>query len=646
MSGSVTRAASWALGVMILLSRPAMTAAQDAAADVQDLVYLAPDRPVFIRLHVRVLAEGFRGLRAAYTAHLFEALDTDGDGVLNATEMQWVPPTDQLLPPRGPNEKPRSINAPPVDADADGSVTLAELTEYVRVSSGPPFAFKPAPSLHAAQVDTYQVLDENRDGVLDESEIRSATRCLLKYDANADEIIDSRELSLSGSRQIVPDVSDKAAELLSVLVVVDPETDAALDALFNRLIEKYDCPAPIHESTGDEPSGNGMLDAGELGVAPDQFAKWDINSDGELEAGEGRRFLLDSSPDLEISVPLGTEEHAAIVSTDQSPNATQAEEVAAVVGPRGDLELTMAGERFDVSLGASPPPRAELLREYADTFQATDRDGNDYLDVTEIRQLGVSPVHFSAVDRNGDGMILKDELLEFAELQSRSFGSRVVLLLSNESQSIIDLVDESGDGELTLRELRQAPEKLLSWDLNGDGVISPRERPDNRRLIIQNGETILFRWDELQNRSAPATARTETGPEWFRKMDGNRDGDVSPREFLGKLETFRRLDADADGLISAGEAEKAESSIGQPSPPVKPTASDGGDPSSVREQDESQEDLFVDDLGGEIKAGVFEVSNQFAKLPLADLFPAGLPAVAGVVEDPVVQQDEDEVGAR
>ena len=52
-----------------------------------------------------------------------------------------------------------------------------------------------------------------------------------------------------------------------------------------------------------------------------------------------------------------------------------------------------------------------------------------------------------------------------------------------------------------------------------------------------------------------APARIERGPVWFRKMDVNGDGDVSPREFLGSPEDFQRIDTDGDGLISADEAE-------------------------------------------------------------------------------------------
>src|SRR5262249_17362573 len=52
----------------------------------------------------------------------------------------------------------------------------------------------------------------------------------------------------------------------------------------------------------------------------------------------------------------------------------------------------------------------------------------------------------------------------------------------------------------------------------------------------------------------PLPART-AGPAWFRKMDRNRDGDVSRREFLGSDEEFKKIDTDGDGLISAAGAD-------------------------------------------------------------------------------------------
>jgi len=47
---------------------------------------------------------------------------------------------------------------------------------------------------------------------------------------------------------------------------------------------------------------------------------------------------------------------------------------------------------------------------------------------------------------------------------------------------------------------------------------------------------------------------TVAPPRWFTTMDANKDGDISPREFLLGPEQFKKLDVDNDGLISPTEA--------------------------------------------------------------------------------------------
>ena len=57
---------------------------------------------------------------------------------------------------------------------------------------------------------------------------------------------------------------------------------------------------------------------------------------------------------------------------------------------------------------------------------------------------------------------------------------------------------------------------------------------------------------------APRPLGNRAGPSWFQRMDRNADGDVSSREFLGKLALFKRLDRNGDRLISAQEAKVLE----------------------------------------------------------------------------------------
>jgi signal transduction histidine kinase len=45
---------------------------------------------------------------------------------------------------------------------------------------------------------------------------------------------------------------------------------------------------------------------------------------------------------------------------------------------------------------------------------------------------------------------------------------------------------------------------------------------------------------------------------WFAAMDSNRDGVVSPREFLGPSDSWKQLDRDGDGWIEPEETEKVK----------------------------------------------------------------------------------------
>jgi hypothetical protein len=104
-----------------------------------------------------------------------------------------------------------------------------------------------------------------------------------------------------------------------------------------------------------------------------------------------------------------------------------------------------------------------------------------------------------------------------------------------------------------------APSRFIEWDGDQDGKLSESEIPAHYRLVFGRAPPDIPGLPNLLPSRAPgvpaAGAVGESGPAWFRKMDRNRDGDLSRREFLGSRAHFESLDTNHDGLIDATEAD-------------------------------------------------------------------------------------------
>src|SRR5262249_13801593 len=168
---------------------------------------------------------------------------------------------------------------------------------------------------------------------------------------------------------------------------------------------------------------------------------------------------------------------------------------------------------------------------------------------------------FGVVDSDGDKKISADEFDRFFQQRARAAAMQLVLEATDQGSDLFRTLDRNFDRVLTPRELHLAPQLLATEDRDGDGFLAGAEMSYNLTLErARGGSSAAKNVLATQRGSAVPTVKADRkGPAWFQKMDRNRDGDVSLLEFLGPRETFARLDADGDGLLSPDEVAKLES---------------------------------------------------------------------------------------
>jgi Ca2+-binding EF-hand superfamily protein len=537
--------------------------------DVEDVVFFTEARPVLIRLHLRVDGKAHRLAWDGFLDKVFRYLDGDGDGVLSPAEARRIPPVPTLL-------NPGSFGAGGPSVDRVAGMTRARLAEHYRRQGAEAFRLQAGrsgaavwdggrPSADALNARLFELLDTDRDGKLSRAELAAAPKVLARLDVDDDEMITVAEL-MGNTGPVSPDEARLALELalLELARAGAPMSTGALHrarghrpdtALARRLLSQYGGKAARR------------LTAKQIGLDAETFALVDADGNGELDGEELARFHR-RPPDLTFTVRLGQRGEAPLVehvarAGRPAPLArhVRTEKDGTVVFDLNNTRLElggpelMTGEVWDVG--------ADLRQQYIYQFKAADKDGNGYLDRNEARRSSFFAATFDQMDADGDGMLYLKEVLAYHDamsgLSAAARASTVSLSVRDRGQGLFDLLDIDGDGRLSVRELRQLPKLIDKLDRDGDGKLSRHEVPRSYRGTFTQGPPGGGAGDSQVKTLARAVGggpapRRAVGPLWFQKMDRNRDGDVSRREFLGTDEQFRLIDTDGDGLISVEEA--------------------------------------------------------------------------------------------
>jgi Ca2+-binding EF-hand superfamily protein len=304
------------------------------------------------------------------------------------------------------------------------------------------------------------------------------------------------------------------------------------------------------------------LSLDEFAIAPDAFARADTNRDGALNTEELRKLLARTPIDLTVDIVFPPEASGRatirVGAGGVLPEGAQARQLA-----DGDLEFAIGQVRLDIHVEHESTVAEQARRVLTQRFKAADANKDGYLQGKEQAAIeapqsplvGLSQV----IDRDGDGKIYLKELLAFADRQAEAARCRLAVTTADQGRAIFGIVDLDRDRRLGAREVMRTIDRVMTWDSDGNGRISPDEIPYHFQVTIARGGLAGLTGEGLATptpRSIVAIRPTSSavGPDWFQKMDRNHDGDVSRREFLGPREQFDRLDRDKDGLIDPDEA--------------------------------------------------------------------------------------------
>lgn len=507
--------------------------------DVQDILFLGPTRPVLIRLRVTNNGRPFRELWDERFSDAFSSEDRDGDGQLDFSQASAV--TREM---NGGLAETTSSDLKA--AVASGTIDRATLQAYVETAL-PRFTLRPRAVIgQGAALALFPLLDADRDQQLTAGELVAAEQQLRQRDFDDNGVITPGELILD-PKAIAAAADPESAERdldasQAPVVAIRAETTAA--QLAERLLAHYDR------------DGDGRLKcdgpATEIDLPIRLLRRWDTDDDGSLTREELAELTL-WQPELELKFAFG-QSSARRTRSRRRPRSGAGFRVRRKL--LGGYELKLGEAEIDFDRNNRDPRQADLVR-----MSQYDRDDNEYIDADEAAANNIGPSAFAAMDVDGDGKVFKGELTSFMDRQNEAAAARLHLIIRDLGRDLFGLLDLDMDGLLSARELRDARSVLDLEDKNGDGVLHVGEITARLELELVRGVDERTDADaRLIRRAVRGTDQAETaGPLWFRKMDRNNDGDLSPREFVGPRQAFDRLDSDGDGLIDRSEAEAAAS---------------------------------------------------------------------------------------
>ena len=243
-------------------------------------------------------------------------------------------------------------------------------------------------------------------------------------------------------------------------------------------------------------------------------------------------------PDLELVVKLsGNGSAATTIEASGAGSKPLPPEVRVQKLSDGDIEVSIGEVSLEFHADGGEHAAENAKRYYAGQFQAADKDNNKYLEKTEVKDHGPFASLFDMMDKDGDGKLYMKEVDAFVDQQTQAARSQMVLSVADQGRAIFAIMDlQSRPPSRHSRDPRRGRAGVVvgpKWRRPDPLRRDPSPLPVVDRPGPDHGGRHVARLPPQESMTAPSAQAPPAGPSWFRKMDRNRDGDISRREFLG-----------------------------------------------------------------------------------------------------------------
>jgi Ca2+-binding EF-hand superfamily protein len=562
-------------------------------SDQLDYIFLASDRPVLIRMHLRVGDKAYSAAWDAWMDKLFVWFDKDGDGYLSSKEaarIQQAQYLQFLLQGSISGGNAPSVPFATLDTNKDGKVSKEEFRDYYRKNgiAGLRFYNNNYQATQAKQINDsiYKRLDVAPTGKLTQEKLARLPDLLRPLDEDDNEMLSSQEIRFDAPDPYARPVPAQKRGRRMPAATGPAQESGLLDiksmppaSLAQQVMARYD------------KNKDGKLSRTEIALDEKLFNQLDANRDGFLDAGELAGFFK-REPDLifrgrvgNIGAVASALSRFGINMGNSKMTAQRIEILNAKTGSiakkvqrtDGDnVKFQLGDARFEMQANSGQTNNYLGLKQfYLQQFDAVVDKKKGYIEEKDVKDPNqfIGQL-FKAADRNADGKLTRKELEGYLDLAGEGQSAFVTFSVDDNGRNLFNILDANGDGQLSIRELRTAWERVKPLCKDGQGLV---QADLHRSLRIT-----MYQGNNFGPRAAPVAfvggmmpgrpGKPVQAPAWFLKMDRNGDGDISPREWLGTEEEFRMIDTDGDGLISAEEARQYEARRKKAEPPAKQEA--------------------------------------------------------------------------